>query len=118
MALKDLSVPQVQELMEEHFEYVQDNWKVDVDGIESWHELKWGATAEIPGLGKVVRVDDYGGEGQGNDYWVAFSVTQGDVTRHFRMDGYYSSYGDGGVFENDLKEVWPKQKTITVWETR
>lgn len=115
MALKDLSVPEVQELMEKHFAYARVNWRNDVDGIESWYELKSGASAVVEGLGKVVKVDDYGGEGQGDEYWVVFSVTKGDVTRHFRMDGWYQSY-NGGEFDGDLKEVRPKQKTITVWE--
>lgn len=115
MSLKDMSVSRVQELMEEHFEYVQENWKNDVDGIESWHELKWGASAAVEGLGHVTRVAHYGGEGKGEEYWVAFSVTEGDITRHFRMDGGYASYS-GGEFDGDLREVWPQQKTITVWE--
>jgi hypothetical protein len=116
MGLADLSVSQVQSLLEEHFEYVESNWNnEDVEGIESWHELKYGCGGHVTGLGKVSHVDSYGGEGKGDEYWVVFSVTDWGVTRHFRMDGWYASYS-GAEFDGDLKEVAPKQKVITVWE--
>jgi|SRR5688500_4330419 len=118
MGLADLSVSQVQGLLEEHFEYVESNWNnEDVEGPGSWHGIKWGdgVPCEIPGLGTLAYVESYGGEGKGDEYWVVFSITNQDVTRHFRMDGWYASYS-GAEFDGDLKEVSPKQKVITVWE--
>lgn len=115
MALKDLSVSEISELLEEHFEWYCENYDSGLEGIESYHELKYGASAHVKGLGHVRRVADYGGEGQGDEYWVVFSVTEGDVVRTFRKDGWYQSY-NGGEFDSELVEVKPVQKTITVWE--
>lgn len=98
----------VQEALEHYFD------REDAEFC-SWYELKQGDGGYVPGLGEVAYVADYGGEGQGEEYWVVFSVTDGDVTRHFRMDGSYASYY-GAEFDGDLREVTPQQKTITVWE--
>lgn len=114
MALKDHSVSYVQELMENFFELVENG---DADGPESWRSIKYGEgmPCEVSGLGTLTYVDDYGGEGGGDEYWVVFSLKDDELMRWFRMDGWYQSYA-GGEFDSNLKEVSPKQKTITVWE--
>lgn len=98
----------IQQALEEYFDR-------DDAEFDSFYEIKYGSGGHVPGLGEVKYVDDYGGEGQGDDYWVVFSVTGHDVTRHFRMEGWYQSYA-GGEFDGDLKEVTPKEKVVTVWE--
>lgn len=62
---------------------------------------------------KVRRVDSYGGEGQGDDYWMVLEVEFSDVVKAFELSGYYASY-DGGYYEN-IKEVKPVDKVVTVW---
>lgn len=108
MSLADLSVGDVSELLSSHFEN-------PLTSPESYDDIKYGSEGEIPGLGYVKLVDEYGGEGQGDEYWVVFSVSDGGVTRLFRMDGYYASYY-GSEFDGDLKEVQARQKTVTVYE--
>jgi hypothetical protein len=65
-------------------------------------------------LGTLKYVDDFGGVGKGDDYWVVFSITHNDITRNFKKSGGYASYC-GGEFDGDLTETFPEQKVITVW---
>lgn len=56
----------------------------------------------------------YGGEGQGDAYWRVVKVSKdGEPTTYWRYDGYYASHA-GGEYEN-VSQVTPKEKTITVW---
>jgi hypothetical protein len=114
MGLADYRVGTVQELMENFFELVEQG---DADGPESWYSVKYGENmpCDVAGLGVLQYVEDYGGEGQGDDYWVVFSLDDGTTKRFFRMDGWYQSHA-GGEFDGDLREVSPKAKVITVWE--
>lgn len=106
--LVDLTVQEIEERLEEFFESGGSQ-------PESYYEIKYGSEGKIPGLGDVKLVDKYGGEGQGDDYWVVFSVSDGDVTRLFRKSGWYASYA-GGEFDSDLEEVRAQQKVVTVYE--
>jgi len=103
----------VQHLIENFFELVENG---DAEGPESWQSIKYGDNlpCEVPGLGTLNHVQDYGGEGKGDEYWVVFSVMNSDGIRHFRMDGGYSSYS-GAEFDGNLREVVPEEKVITVW---
>lgn len=68
-------------------------------------------------LGPVIEVDRYGGEGEGETYWIV-----GKLPKHndmlVRMDGYYQSY-DGVDWNNGngFEEVAAETKTVTVYET-
>lgn len=55
--------------------------------------------------GNVYLIEDFGGEGQGEQRWVVFSV--GD--QFFEVSGYYASW-DGTTWEDpSLTEVEPKE---------
>jgi hypothetical protein len=58
-------------------------------------------------------VEDFGGEGHGDQYWFVFTVTDGETTRHVKVDGWYASYS-GGEYD-EWFEVKPEQKMVTVW---
>lgn len=75
------------------------------EGREGKHE---GFTAN--------RVAEYGGEGQGDDYWVVVSVSDGLTSRYFRMDGWYASYGNGGELDGEVSEVTPVEKMVVFYE--
>lgn len=62
----------------------------------------------VAGLPTVKFVDAGGGEGDGAQKWVVFSV--GD--QMYRMTGYYSSW-DSDEWDGDLEEVAPKQVEVT-----
>ena len=61
-------------------------------------------------------VEQYGGEDQGSTWYSVKYFPDHDV--YIRVDGYYSSYNgtDFNGWDDDCKEVRPKQKTITVYE--
>ena len=57
---------------------------------------------------------NYGGEGQGDDYWSVYSFTRGDEKIYVQFNGWYASY-NGAEF-TEWFFVAPKQKVITVFE--
>jgi hypothetical protein len=60
-------------------------------------------------------VSSYGGEGQGDQYWMVVSVSDGETTRYFRKDGWYASY-DGGYLDGDTYEVKPVERLVKFYE--
>lgn len=88
----------------------------DIDNQKVWENAKYetngpytveGWTAEV--------VASYGGEGEGDQYWMVISVTDGITTRFLRRDGWYASY-DGGYLDGETYEVTPVQKLVTFYE--
>lgn len=62
-------------------------------------------------------VENYGGEGQGDEYWVVISVTDIDTgeTKFIRNNGWYASY-DGGYFDDNFGfQVYPQTVMTTDW---
>lgn len=70
----------------------------------------------VPGLGRVEVAKEFGGEGQGDRYYIIFRVTEdnGNI-RYFKIDGWYASY-DGGHYDGPFSEVKPVEKTVTFYE--
>lgn len=67
------------------------------------------------GFGRIELEDTFGGEGQGDQYWFVFKITDdnGEV-RYFRRDGWYASF-NGGYYDGPTEEVVAQEKTIIVW---
>jgi hypothetical protein len=85
----------------------------DTQGL--WEHMKYeGKSGSLDGFTAKVEAQ-YGGEGEGNQYWVVISVSDGLTTRYFRRDGWYASY-DGGYLDTDTFEVKPAEKVVTVYE--
>jgi len=59
-------------------------------------------------------VDNYGGEGQGDDYWSVYSFTRGDEKVYVKFNGWYASYN--GSEYNEWFFVDPREKTIIVYD--
>ena len=57
--------------------------------------------------------DNYGGEGQGDDYWSVYSFIRGDEKVYVKFNGWYASY-NGAEF-TEWFFVEPKEKMITVF---
>lgn len=78
-------------------------------------ELGDGEQHEIPKVGKVRLVDSFGGEGQGDEYWMVIEVEMADSSiRLFKKPGYYQSF-DGGHYDGDLFEVRAKVVERTIY---
>lgn len=59
-------------------------------------------------------VENVGGSGQGETYYLVYSFTFPEDTIYVKFEGSYYSY-DGATFD-DFFQVVPVQKTITVYE--
>lgn len=70
--------------------------------------------AALAEAGVVCRYEDnYGGEGQGDDYWSVYSFARGDEKIYVQFNGWYASY-NGAEF-NEWFFVEPKERVIAVW---
>lgn len=67
-------------------------------------------------LGPMKVVQSKGGEGQGEEYYVIIHFVDHNV--FVKVEGFYTSY-DGTDFDAfDLREVFPTEKIITVYEKK
>lgn len=57
--------------------------------------------------------EDYGGEGEGDQYWFILSVEKDGIKKFYKLWGYYASY-DGGYIDQ-IEEVVPKEVMRTEW---
>ena len=67
-------------------------------------------------LGTIKEVDQYGGEGMGDTWYSVKHFVNYDT--YVKINGFYSSYDgvDFGNYEQCMRIVTPKEKTITVYE--
>lgn len=68
------------------------------------------------GLGKIVEIEQHGGEEQGSHWYSIQHFVEHDV--YIKVTGYYSSY-EGTDFSDGwdcCENVKPQQKTVTVYE--
>ena len=95
-----------EEVAEELTESTGVNFEMDDDG----------ETLVIDGAA-VRFVDNFGGEGQGSDFWVVLSVEKDGVVRYVKNNGWDTSY-EGGSFDSaEGVEVFPYKETSTKWTT-
>lgn len=60
---------------------------------------------------KVVNVDSYGGEGEGEAYWSVYKFSRGTEDVYVKFDGSYQSY-DGSTYD-EWFFVKPKEVVVT-----
>ncbi len=81
----------------------------------SYGEYKDGVKFPNGWLGKNVHCEG-GGEGDGEEYWIVFSLTKDNVIKYFRVDGWYQSYNGGELEWSNMFEAKPVQKTYTDYD--
>ena len=96
-----------------------DGWNFYTD-LGYWKSKRNPSSATVDGLGEVEFVESTGGEDEGSYASIILKVTSGcagcgQSTRYFKKEGYYASY-EGYEWDGEFKEVFPTQKTITVFE--
>lgn len=68
---------------------------------------------------KFAHEEQFGGEGQGDNYWIVFSVANlanaSDVV-YYQVPGWYQSHNGSELEWDNMFEVKSVQKTINVWE--
>lgn len=85
----------------------------DVLSDNSYEE---GATFKINDSYSITIVEQYGGEGCGDEYWFVFSVDKDGVAESFwKIPGWYQSY-HGGEFEfSNVFEVESREVVVKKW---
>jgi hypothetical protein len=88
--------------LENYFETSEDTneYEVKYDGFPAL-EIAPGVNAR--------REEEYGGEGNGDEFWLVVKLWFTEAPNHpeyYRMDGYYSSY-EGGELDGEWFEVIP-----------
>lgn len=63
------------------------------------------------------KIDRYGGEGQGDEYWVVSRVQDKRTGESFfiKFDGYYSSWEGSDFSNNDWSIVKPQEVKVIQW---
>lgn len=89
------------------------NW--ESQGWDAWAEQDTSESVMVEGLGLVNVIESFGGEGQGDDYYMIFFVDAGEWEQYYKLGGYYQSY-DGGYYDGPLFKVNPVVKPVTFWE--
>lgn len=88
----------------------------DTEGEDGWSLFKYEEINDVPtDLGTISVVATYGGEGQGDDYWVVVKISNADGERYFKRCGYYQSYS-GGELDGPTYEVTPVERVVTFYE--
>jgi len=77
---------------------------------EGDEEYTFVKTAEAQGI-TYAHVDNYGGEGQGDEYWSVYEFTLGEDKIYVKFNGYYQSYN--GSEYDEYFFVEPKEKVVT-----
>lgn len=62
-------------------------------------------------------IDEFGGEGQGDEYWVVSRIQNKRTGESFfiKFDGYYSSWEGSDFSNNDWNVVAPKEVKVVQW---
>lgn len=93
-------------------------------GVAEGYDTGWTAVMggyyekQVCGLPYEVAQAVGGGEGDGERMHVVLKFGDGDEARYFKRCGHYASF-DGSTWDGYLtEEVFPAQKTVTVYNTK
>lgn len=109
----------LQQLNDEDYDYddeeTTEEKSINLDNSHVWQEFMSTSNEGTRDNLTAKVVAEYGGEGQGDQYWMVVSISDGTTTRYFRRDGWYASY-DGGTLDGETYEVKPQERLITFYE--
>ena len=101
----------VQTLIDEEAKGFEEGWYSFAE-LEGWGENP-NKTIELEGFGTIEFVEDFGGEGMGDQRWTVFKIGE----RFFRTNGYYDSW-NGAEWHGDIEEVVPKEVVRVEYEAK
>lgn len=101
--------------------YTSRNWRTGEEEERSYTRYGTLDKRLVPDVGYARVVEQFGGEGQGDQYYIILSIEplEGDTSeiRYFKIDGYYASHY-GRDLDGPLYEVVPRKKTIIVYDKK
>lgn len=92
----------------ENVVHEENGWE---DGYYAIEQASAEKPLVIDGFGAIECVEQRGGEGEGDEYWIVFKIGE----RYFRKNAFWVSW-DGVDWEGSIEEVRPEQQTVTVWK--
>lgn len=92
----------------------------DIDLYEAVEELQYADKPVFKTDQGVIALEDaYGGEGQGDSYYIVYSLELKSGKKvFFKYNGFYSSWAGVDWHEVEDEEVIGEEKIITVWQTK
>lgn len=84
--------------------------KKDLLRLENIRDAKFNSELKI---GKWEIVDEYGGEGKGEEHYYVLYFKDHDV--YLKCDGFYTSYEGADYDDSEWQHVVPKQITQTIY---
>lgn len=106
--IKKVTSTEVQEIFETEFD-------VSIEGYAS-NEIQY-SNYENDNYKVESEIDSYGGDGQGEEYWVVSRILDKRTNESFfiKFDGYYSSWEGSDFSNNDWDVVAPKEVKVVQW---
>lgn len=98
--------------------YEVKNWRTNETETRSYKSYASLDKRLVPGVGYVSLVEQFGGEGQGDTYYIILKLEVPDADpRYFKIDGFYASHY-GRDLDGPFYEVVPREKVVTVYERK
>lgn len=66
---------------------------------------------------KIKQVDQYGGEGKGDEYWVVFSVEKDGEKEFWEIPGWYASHNGSELDTGGMFKVEQVEKVVKIWKS-
>lgn len=92
-----------------------------VDGVSEFAFMDFGKSTGrgsvfVEEIGECQEVDQYGGEGKGEDWWSIKYFPDHDV--YIKVNGFYTSYNGTDFYDgwDNCHEVKPKEKLVVVYQ--
>ena len=90
--------------------------KAIIDAIKSCVTKNGGYSVALPGY-SVKEEDQEGGEGQGENYYIVYKVSDDHESILVKVNGFYSSEEGVDWSYGDAIEVLPFEKTVRAWKS-
>lgn len=65
---------------------------------------------------KIQQEEQFGGESQGDSYWIVFSVKKDDKVEYWEIPGFYQSNYGSEIEILNIFQVKPVQVTVRQWQ--
>ncbi len=113
----ELTLEQIRQALNDKHDYSYVNWQKEqandndtgLSIIREYHSFSVDGHLFVCG-------EQFGGEGQGDDYWIVFSVEKDGDKKFYKIPGWYSSNYGSELEAYNTFEVKAVEKTVTVWE--
>lgn len=101
---------------EDEDDYPLSGYSATWEAIDSYVKRGVGFTSDEGITASVLADQSDGVAHASSEFFLVFSLSDGNITRYFKRDGWYASYDGGHLEDGDNVEVFPATQTVTVWK--